>query len=370
MQWLYGAFVLALFAIFIGFATQKRRFVHDDAGNHIKNIYSKALAFLYMLPLIFVSAFRHSFIDTNDYRYMYEVIGTNWNNVFNGKVPDVEKGYLFFTYILNLISKDSQLLIIVTTIIITICFVKFICLEAYDISFSLLLYLCQYWVDTMNGVRQILVAAIVCMVWKKWSQCSGMINNVLFIVTLIALSSFHKSILICIPVFLVARGELLNKGIVLCVLSALAMVAVPSLYHLVFSFLLRSSEYSDYISESASMGGMRFIVSCVPFVLVWLYYSKIYRREAIKNQKMIWMMNISVFNFCCDLLALKMVYFARIGLYFEVFNFILIPYLIDKCFTKQSAKFMKIIATLMYIVFFCYQIQAYGGYASGFKLVL
>lgn len=371
MQWLYSAFLISLFAIILGTLTQKRKTVYDKTEMHFKNTYSRFAIFLYSFPLIFVSAFREGFIDTYDYRHMYEAIGTNLQNVFSNIVPDVEKGYLFFTYLLNLISKDSQILLIVTSIVITVCFVKFMRMEAYDVSFSLLIYLCQFWMSTMNGIRQILVAGLTCLLWGKWSsEPYSREKNISFIILLLVLSTFHKSILICIPVFMLARGNLFNKGILVCVLGALTMLVVPSVYNFVFGVLLGTTEYSDYIAESASMGGMRFIISCVPFLLICIYYWKIYNKGETKNHRFIWMMNISIFNFCCSMLALKMVYFARIGLYLDVFNFILIPYLIEQCFNKRSASFIKLFAIITYIMYFYFQMQAYGGYVYGFKLVL
>lgn len=182
------------------------------------------------------------------------------------------------------------------------------------------------------------------------------------------MASFHKSVLICIPLFFCARGKLGNKKVITCIVAAVVMIVISPIYNFIFNFLLGGTEYADYVDTSAAMGGARFIICCVPIVLIGIYHWLYLRNEGNRENKMIWMMNLSCLNFACNILALKMVYFARIGIYLAIFDLIVIPYCIDRCFTENSRKLIKVLLLIFYAFFFYKQMLAYGGFATNFKL--
>lgn len=367
MSWLYGAYIVSLLLILLIELT--KRYNVNKKGIVEKKYYNPMLIFMYICPLTYVAACRYSFWDTSDYRLMYEAIGESFVNVFNNTVSHVEKGYLLFTALLNRISHNSQFLIIVSSIFILFIACYFLYKESTDIPLSFLIFSSQIWMATMNGLRQYMVAATLWLVWRKWSkstQCKK--NDLLFILAILLMALFHKSVLICIPIFFCTRGKLWNKKVIVCIGTALVMIFVSPIYNLIFNFLLGGTEYAGYVDTNATMGISRFIICCFPVILIWLYYFIYLRNNNNKSNKVIWMMNLSCLNFVCNILALKMVYFARIGIYFSIFDLIIIPYCIDKCFTKNSRKIIKILLFAFYAFFFYKQMIAYGGYATGFQL--
>jgi Na+(H+)/acetate symporter ActP len=69
---------------------------------------------------------------------------------------------------------------------------------------------------------------------------------------------------------------------------------------------------------------------------------------------------------------MRMVYFARVGLYFNCILAILIPTLISGIFRKSSVRAARILGFTFYLIFYLYQIYSYnriGGW-SGFTLNL
>lgn len=367
MHWLYGAYIVSIIMVLLIEITKKNSI--NKYGMVGRQHYNPILAFMFACPLTYVAACRYSFWDTSDYRLMYEAVGQSFDNIFNNVTGHVEKGYLLYTALLNKISHDSQLLIIVSTVFIIFAICFFIYKESSDVAVSFLIFSSQIWLGTMNGLRQYMVVAALWLVWRIWVKsmpCKK--NDILFIIAILMMASFHRSVLICVPMFFCARGKLYNKKVMICIGIAVVMTLVSPLYNLVFNILLGGTEYADYVDTNAAMGIARFIVSCVPVALIWLYYSIYLKDKEPEKNKMTWMMNLSCLNFACNILALKMVYFARIGIYFSIFDLMVIPYCVDNCFTESSRKILKVLMLIFYAFFFYKQMLANGGYATGFQL--
>ena len=168
MNWLYtGFFASILLALCAG---SRVRFVlsNNIKINHKEKNYNSFFTFLFFGLLTFIVVCREDFVDTWDYRYMYEQIGPNIENAFNDTVPRVEKGYLFITALLNKISTDSQFLLIVFGILTIVCFSAVILKYSESVSFSLILFSCNLWISCMNGLRQIFVASIISLFGALW----------------------------------------------------------------------------------------------------------------------------------------------------------------------------------------------------------
>lgn len=367
MYWLYGAYIISIILTLLIGLTKKSRI--NVNGILEQKQYNIVMIFMYISTLTYVAACREHFWDTDDYRLMYEAVGNSFDNVFNDTTGHVEKGYLIFTAFLNKISHDSQFLIIVSSIFILFVTCFFLYKESTDLTISFLIFSSQIWMATMNGLRQYMVAATLWIVWIKWSnseRCRK--NDLLFILSIVLMASFHKSVLICVPLFFCARGKLFNKKIITCIVVAILMFFISPVYNFVFDFLLGGTEYSNYVDTSATMGNSRFIFSCFPILLICLYYYIYIKNGKNESDKISLIMNLSCLNFIFNILALKMVYFARIGIYFGIFDLLVIPYCINKCFTEKSCKIIKILLFVLYAFFFYKQMIAYGSYATNFQL--
>ena len=370
MYWIYGAFYISivvalLFKSRIVFVNHNNRVIgHNEKRNNV------VLMAMYAIPLMFVAACRYEFIDTSDYRNMYQIIGPSINNALKGAVQRVEKGYLLFTALLNYISTDSQFLFIISSIIIIGCFCHFISCEATreNITFCLISFSTSLWISTMNGLRQILVAAVICLLWMKWSKMQySLRNSIPFIIAIVILSSIHLSILICIPIFAITRGKLFNKAIGIAFLITTLMLAFSPLYEWFFLSLLRNTSYSSMINTETKMGIPRLILRSIPMVFIILY--KVTGRDRTeKNYRLVWMLNMSVLSFLFSILSLRMVYFSRVRIYFNIFSIVSLPLLIDRCFNKNTAKVIKVLLCIFYILLFHYQNNAYGQEITEFKL--
>lgn len=369
-QWVYFAFYIDMVVmLLVGIFRSRLPQPINEKGLVKEYRYSKILGFAFYLPITIIAACRTYFIDTADYVLMYEHTLPDFSTIHDGMTGDIETGFLYFMALLNRITSDPQILFIISSIIINYCFIKFIYDNCVDVPFALMIFLCQTWTDSMNGLRQFLVAGIVCIAWNKWAKSERKIlNDLLFVALIVLCMQFHKSVLICAVIFLITRGKLFNIGTIVSIVGTIALYAIPSVYRFLFEIVFASDSYSEYETTNSGMSVMRLLVCAVPLIFIILQYY--INREDAENPHDItnWMMNIAIFSFCCSLLAMKMVYFSRLSIYFDMFNIVLIPNLIDKAIKNNVKVVIKIAAFILYTVFFLYQMKAYGGYMKAFDL--
>lgn len=48
---------------------------------------------------------------------------------------------------------------------------------------------------------------------------------------------------------------------------------------------------------------------------------------------------------------------GRLPIYFELYNIILLPYLLEECFTKESSKIMYLLCTVGFLGFYYFQMR-------------
>lgn len=365
-QWVYFAFYIDMVVmLLVGIFRSRLPQPINEKGLIKEYRYSKILGFAFFLPITIIAACRTSFIDTGDYILMYNYTAPDFSTVHDGKVGNIETGFIYFMAILNRITSDPQILFIISSIVINACFIKFIYNNCIDVPFGLMIFLCQIWTDSMNGLRQFIVAGIVCLAWESWAKKERTIKNDLALIAIVLLCmQFHKSVLICAVIFLITRGKLFNIGTIASIVGTIALYAIPSVYRFLFETVFASDSYSEYETTNSGMSVMRLLVCAVPLIFIILQYYV--NRDDAENPHDItnWMMNIAIFSFCCSVLAMKMVYFARLTIYLNLFNIVLIPNLIHKTIKGNMKVVIKIAAFFLYVVYFFYQMDAYGGYMS------
>lgn len=218
----------------------------------------------------------------------------------------------------------------------------------FGMSFFLFIASTQFtWL--LNGMRQfiavaVIFAAIPFMMKKKWWQ---------YALLVILASTIHGTALIMLPVYFVARLKPFSlKIIIISIIIAWVGLNIGSL-----EFIFDNTQYEGYLDTIMATEGMnyiRFFVSLVP-TLIAIIGRKIVKLE--NDQLIIICTNMSFFYVAVQFAAIFVGanYLGRIAAYFSMYMFILLPWLIKKCFTRQSSFLIKIICIGCYCVYFYYQ---------------
>ncbi len=317
------------------------------------------MIFMVILVFILVAGLRLNIGDTYVYIQQYEALG-NFNGILEGK----DKGFTVFILFLYRISTNPQFMIFITSLVTQLG--NIITLAKYRSYFELETYMyitSGYFLTSMNGIRQSLAATIVFFFTKY------IINGrfIPYLIIVLIMSTIHGSALIMIPVYFIVRNKAWSKQtIIIIVLTSIAFLFFYQLVPILMD-IIGNSTYKEYEKDLLTAGGgssfMRVLVNLVPVILSYIYRDKI---------KKIWpesdiFVNMSLLNLIIILFATYNWIFARFSIYFELYNFILLPFIIKNCFEERKERNLVYYLFLICYFIFFYREQVIGGVGLGYK---
>ncbi|MFQ9313473.1 MAG: EpsG family protein [Clostridium perfringens] len=310
-----------------------------------KNYPNLYFSIFVILLLALIAGLRWGIGDTPAYVHLYSLIEPGYD-----PKGGYELGFVLFLAILKIISKDPQFMIFVTGIITTILnlwTIRKYCKDSY-FELAIFVYVASgYYLVTMNGIRQSLAASIIFAGTSFILR--GEFKKYLFLCIL--MTTFHTSALVMIPAYYVVRNEAWSKRIYqLLILFLIGMFLYEPLMAVVYK-LLGNSKYADY--QNFNEGGsniLRVIVFAIPVILSYI------KRDKLKE----WpeanvFVNMSLISFFIMGFSLYNWIFARFTIYFQLYNFILFPYIIKKCFLGSERRLVYYCFLVCYFLFFIYE---------------
>lgn len=313
-----------------------------------------------MLILILVSGLRSGIGDTYMYRHLYDLATPSYSA--NGAY---ETGFVIFIKMLRSISDDSQLMIIVTSIIINVFNIRTIYKYSKDSYFELGMFMyitSGYYTVTMNGIRQSLAASII------FAATTFIINGKFktYLVIILLMSTIHTSALIMIPIYFICRAKAWDKTT--NILFGIALVGALLFQPLMDTLMnilgsTRYAEYSTFKEGGANL--LRISVFAVPVILTYIKRGKV---SEWKDSNVI--VNMNIVCFIIMIFSSFNWIFARFTIYLQLYSFILLPYIVKNCFTRKERRLIYSALIVCYFIFFYYdQVVTMGiVYESEYKL--
>ncbi len=367
-------FVICTVLILLVQHTAQRR-QHLDRVSGSKYRYSAVLVFVMFLVVAFISAHRYGFCDTGLYREICAGMGTDYNRLNDEDLAFDDYGFNFLMVFLNRCGFAPQSIIIFCSYVIFAVFFYTLYKNASDLPFSLFLLMFLSYYTMINGIRQVLAASILLLALpflrdrKFWC----------FLPFVLLAYTIHASAIVMLPLYFVLTRKRLNVGVWAFFGVVGLFFVAPSLAESLLSGLLEDSVYAEYMDIDQQMGITRLLVAAVPLILTG-FYCKVTAynpkptpdsREYLSYKLTNLLINMQFVSFGFTVLGLRMVYFARISMYFEITNALLLPIVITKGFNRDSARTIKHIAIILYFLYFLYQTYTYStyGYFNDFRLV-
>lgn len=310
---------------------------------HIKP--NKLLVFGALLSLILVSGLRAGIGDTFNYRNIFEKNDFTWEYITSEK--DIGFGILQMI-IKNYISADSQMLILITALITNLLIVLVLYKYSRLVELSLYVYITGgLFLVSMNGMRQLLAAAIA------FTAIKFLIDGSFFRYALIVIfaSFFHQSALILLPMYFLVRFKAWSKtAIVFISFSVIVVLGYEQFTALLFT-ALEDSQYSAY-DEFAEGGAniIRVVVEASPLFVAFLGRKKL--QKIFSNSDFI--VNMSLVGLVFMVFSTQEWIFARVSIYFQLYQLILISWL-PKLFREKDQKIIYLILIISYFAFYYYE---------------
>lgn len=321
------------------------------------------MATLAFAPVIYLAAFTTPRSDTALYMSIYRNLPTSlYGLLANLTVAESGQGFIIFEWVIKNISGGSEwifrlLLALLHSLPVLYVFRK------YSDDFILSLYLfvatgCHIgWM--MNGLRQFLAVSIIMaatplMLKKKYIPLIAVIFLAIAI---------HSSAILMLPVVFIVQGKAWNRKTLFFIFASILMMYLFSRYTSLLDNLLANTEYAGAMTSAAEMGDdgtnpIRVLVNSIPMLM-----ALVGRKYLIDEDNVLINLCINMSVITTGLYLVSMVtsgiMFGRLPIYTSLYNCILLPFLIKRIFTKDSAKFLTI---LMIILYFAYYLYAYRGF--------
>lgn len=341
-----GILWLNLIVVFL-FAFSARYFATPPTGLS-QEAYPKPNKVILMgslVSLVTVSGLRANIGDTFFYRRIYDLNDFTLEYVLSEK----DKGFGFLQLILkNYLSDDSQILVFTAALITHTIIVYILYNYSRLIEISLFVYITGgLFLVSMNGIRQVLAAAIAFIAIKY--LING--NMIKYFLIIILASFFHQSALILLPFYFLVRARAWSKATIgLIVISVVIVIGYDQFSSILFSAIedTQYGHYKDFSEGGANM--LRVAVSSVPIILAYLGRYKL--REIMPTSDYI--VNMALVGLLFMLISTQNWIFARFSIYFELYQLILISWVI-KLFKQRDERFIYYSILVCYFAYYYYE---------------
>lgn len=353
-----SVFVLTTLLVYLIFALGKRRTVTSEGitVNTEIDINRDTQTFFFIVGVVifaYVTGERFAFGDTIAYMDSFSETTTTVSDVLsNFKLGEEQLFLLIKAFIKQYISTEPRVFIEIVSFITIVPILYFYFNYTGDLKFAFLLFvLSGCWEHSMNGLRQYLACAIMLMALsllykRKWY---------LYIPIAILAAQIHTSAYIFIVVYFIANKPVWGKFTkIMLVIGLFLLVTYPVTGSFMNRLFVESTDYGSKYNTaefSNNINMFRLAVMSVPVVV-----SFINRKNMIGKYKYYDIVfNMSLLCAMCTLIGLFSAVYARLNLYFEVFNVILLVWNIDDMIKQEKYKWIKFACICCFIAYFIYQ---------------
>ncbi|MGN0316871.1 MAG: EpsG family protein [Lachnospira sp.] len=311
-------------------------------------------ALLSFVLLAYLAGQRSWIFDTYDYQYSYENNFTTDLGQISGIISgdDKGKGFEILLVLFKHFSGGADFNAWFLFIAIIQCAALAVFFYKYSVNYSLSVYLffasgCFLWL--VNGMRQFLAATIV-LFFYDWISNRKFIP---FVILILIVFTIHSSAIFWIPVYFLINIEPWSpKFLILSIILAISLFFVSQ------SSFLQETEYAYINRSDGGVNPFRVVVMSVPAIVAFLCRKKTVEiDDKVYNQ----MINLSVICSECYIVGMfSSVFVARIAIYFQLFIYILLPWLLLKVVDEQYKRIIILVCIIGFMAYFYYDMYITG----------
>lgn len=216
---------------------------------------------------------------------------------------------------------------------------------------------------THNGMRQFIAVSIVFAATDLLLQR----RYILYTLLVLLASTFHGSALIMLPAVLVLQGRPWNRKTILTVMVTLILASSTGLLNELLLLVMENSQYANDVHALMSTGGtnvIRVLVFAIPPILALRFREQI---TLLDLPGISLSVNMSILSLCIYIISMftSGIYIGRLPIYFSLHNYLLLPWIIERFFEKNTAKVIYVLLIACYMIFYYYQMHiVWGGVIS------
>lgn len=297
-----------------------------------------------MACMVLVAGLQNNIGDTFFYMHAFDMHTYTWEDVRTGK----DVGFILIQMALQSFTDDPQMLVFTVALLTNVLVVMTFRTYARMLELSLYVYITSgLFLVSMNGIRQCLAAAIIFAASRYLFQ--GRWKAYTLIVLLAA--TIHQSALIMIPIYFLVRRKAWTGTTFCLLMAAVLLVFGYNEFSEVLFSALESTQYGQY--KNFTEGGanvMRVAVYGIPLLLAYMGREKLRRICPYADC----MVNLSILTFIFMVISTQNWIFARMTIYLDFFNIVLISWICHLFVTKER-KLVYYGILICYLLFFYYE---------------
>lgn len=359
----WGIFAYMMIVSIFGMAMYKSRVQNATLGpaDDSSEVNYKSIGLFFALAsfalLVYFAGQRSYIFDSTDYQYAYEnYFSEDLNqvtNIIQGK--NETKGPLYcillvvFKHFTHGTYNDWF-----TFVALIQCVSIALFLYKYSINFTYSVYFfftTSTFLWLVNGIRQFLAVSII-LFFVDWLKER---KTIPFIIVIIVAYFIHSSALFWIPIYFIINYEPWSKKFVI-----LSIIITIALFIYSRSSWVEDSDYA-YLSTQANQVGvkpLRVLVMAVPTIIAFIQRKKI--KELTEPFVKVWI-NLSVITTECYMVGMfTSGTMGRMPVYFQLYNLLLLPWLLKKAFDESMGKSILIVSLIGYFLYFWYDMYIAG----------
>ncbi len=361
----WGTFIYMLIVSGIGmmlYSGKKEQVAAYGTLDNSSETKYKSIGLFFALASFALLAFfvgqRSYIFDTSEYQYAYENYYTTDLNqitdIWNGTIAGKGKLYMTILVLFKHFSGGADYNAWFTFVAVVECVSVALFLYKYSDNYILSIYLfitsgCFLWL--VNGFRQFLAVAFI-LFFVDWIKER---KTIPFLIVVILAYYIHSSAILWIPVYFLINLKPWSKKFIL-----FSIVFTALLFFLSTSSFLDDTDYS-YLRDEEFLSGVnpiRVLVMSMPAIIAFI------KRKNIADKTSpfidIWI-NLSVIISECYIVGMfTSGIIGRIPVYFQLFDYLLLPWLLKNAFDEDMSKTITAACVLGFILYFCFNMYIAG----------
>ena len=359
-QWYLFAFLFILYCVA---KTGNQQYKIYVAGEY-EGRYKWFAAMMVIAVLTYVAATRDVYFqDSISYTSSYMLTEGTWANAIKTfRESGKDRGFYTIVVLLKMLIGDHyQIYFGVIAGFCLLCVIG--TYRKYSCNFFMTVFLFlasgEYVQWTHNGMRQFIAvsmtfAATGFLLKKKYLQ---------YIAVVLFASTFHASALMMAPMCFVVRGAAWNWKSVLMIFTVVIATTSSDFLMNMVTDIMENTQYSGDISNMMTTdgtNGIRVLIFCIPPLLSLIFLRRI---RALNLPLINLSVNMSIASMGIYIVSMftSGIYIGRLPVYCSLYNYILLPWILERSFDKNSAKLIMLMAMGCYMVFYYYQMHIVWG---------
>ena len=287
--------------------------------------------------------------DWSNYYYILKVIkNTPVKELLTNSFWNVERGFLLLSKALVSLGGVPFAfggIAFITLLIVEVTLIRDY--PEYNITLAYFIYLFTYFTQSFNIVRQILALSFVFAGMKYVFES----KPIKFLWMIAIATSFHRTSLIAIPIYLMWNRE---QSKALSTPKFLGVAAAASVIVVFWRAILRNLlgyggifiKYIGFLNDNVARN-RDFYVKVIVFVVIYI----IHKRMQDEDEKHKMFLQMGFINLLIGTTGFYITFFKRIGLYYEI-PIILLLTSLENAFTEKSKTIWNVTISVVVIFYF------------------